>query len=95
METSRRIAVVVLMLASSGFAYAFGRQQGESEAREEISIRMEASLPFSRTDAADEDESGEAASGVSHAETVRSAAYARTAEALSSTRGVPPDEAGN
>ncbi|MDB5294119.1 MAG: hypothetical protein JWO31_102 [Phycisphaerales bacterium] len=38
----RTACVVVLLLASSAFAYTLGRQQGEAQAREELGIEMPA-----------------------------------------------------
>ena len=44
------------MLASSGFAYAFGRQQGGLQVLEEFEIRFEASAPIKATDEAEDDD---------------------------------------
>ena len=45
----------MLVLASSGFAYALGRQQGEQEAHEGVATRLEAMRPALTGQADDEE----------------------------------------
>lgn len=42
MDTGKRAVTIALILLSSGFAYAFGRQQATREVCEEFGVRLEA-----------------------------------------------------